>query len=148
MLRNYWYIACTASQLQGRPYATQVLDQALVIFRDTAGRPHALLDRCPHRGVQLSLGVVVEDTLACRYHGWCFGSDGRCAHIPSLTAERRIPNGCQVPTFCCREQDGYVWVWMGDVETEPPEPPRLPGFERYHWLQGSQTWQCASLLAL
>ncbi|ETX08903.1 MAG: hypothetical protein ETSY2_02635 [Candidatus Entotheonella gemina] len=148
MLRNYWYIACATPQVQGRPQAAQVLDQALVIFRDAAGQPHALLDRCCHRGVELSLGEVVENTLTCRYHGWRFDGDGHCVHIPSLTAERHIPNGCQVPSLLCREQDGYVWVWMGQDGAEPPEPPRLPGFEQYQWLQGSQPWQCASLLAL
>ncbi len=148
MLRNYWYIACATPQLQGRPHAAQVLDQALVIFRDASGQPHALLDRCCHRGVQLSLGEVVEDTLTCRYHGWCFDGNGHCVHIPSLTAGRHIPNGCQVPAFPCREQDGYVWVWMGQAEADPPAPPRLPGFGDYYWLQGSTTWQCASLLAL
>lgn len=42
MLRNYWYIACAASQLQSDPRAARVLDQDLVIFIEY---PHAIL--CP-----------------------------------------------------------------------------------------------------
>jgi phenylpropionate dioxygenase-like ring-hydroxylating dioxygenase large terminal subunit len=61
-----------------------------VLFRDDAGKPHALLNRCCHRGVQLSLGKVVDGAIACRYHGWRYDGSGRCIHIPSLTADGRI----------------------------------------------------------
>lgn len=148
MLRNYWYIACAASQLQSDPRAARVLDQDLVIFRGRACEPHALVDRCCHRGVQLSLGEVVEDTLVCRYHGWCFDGRGVCVNIPSLTAGRHIPNGCHIPAFPCREQDGYIWVWMGVADAEPLALPRLLAFGQYAWLQGSVEWRCASLMAL
>jgi nitrite reductase/ring-hydroxylating ferredoxin subunit len=148
MLRNYWYIACAAIQLQTEPRATRVLDQQLVLFRDTAGLPHALLDRCCHRGVPLSLGEVVEGALACRYHGWRYDGTGTCVHIPSLTTERRMPQGYAVPMFPCLEQDGYIWVWMGAPAHEPTYRPSLPLFTQYRWLQGAQEWRCAALHAL
>ena len=78
MLCNFWYIACAASRLGSTPLATRVLDQELVLFRDDAGKPHALLNRCCHRGVQLSLGKVVNGAIACRYHGWRYDGSGRC----------------------------------------------------------------------
>lgn len=144
LLRNHWYIACAALQLQDRPLAAQVLDRPLVVFRDDAGVPRALLDRCSHRGVPLSMGERVEGTVACPYHGWRFEGSGACVHIPSLVPGRRIPAGCQVPAFPCVEQDGYVWVWMGEAGQVMPPCPRLPGFAQVAWEQGCSHWECAS----
>jgi phenylpropionate dioxygenase-like ring-hydroxylating dioxygenase large terminal subunit len=143
MLREYWYIACAASRLSGEPLAAAVLDRELVLFRDREGVPHALLDRCCHRGVRLSLGVVQDGTLACGYHGWRYDGAGRCVEIPSLTAERRIPEGVGVGSFPCVEQDSYVWVWLGSGAPTPP--PRLAGLDRYRWLQGSMPFRCDAL---
>ena len=41
MLRNYWYIACAATQLSPTPRATQVLDQELVLFAIAPHPPRA-----------------------------------------------------------------------------------------------------------
>ena len=53
------------------------------LIRDR-GTAYALHDRCPHRGVPLSLGnQQFPGTLSCAYHGWTFGlGDGKlCAVI-------------------------------------------------------------------
>jgi phenylpropionate dioxygenase-like ring-hydroxylating dioxygenase large terminal subunit len=148
LLRNHWYIACAALQLQDEPLAAQVLDQPLVLFRDADGAPQALLDRCSHRGVPLSMGERVDGTLACRYHGWRFTGGGACVHIPSLMPGQRIPAACRIPAFACEEQDGYVWVWMGEADREVPPCPRLPDFAQGAWEQGSSHWACAAERAL
>lgn len=126
MLRNHWYIACAATQLSSVPRTTQVLDQELMLFRDDAGHPHALLDRCCHRGAPLSLGEVVDGTLACRYHGGRYDGTGMCVHIPSLTSVRRIPKGYGVPAFPCVEADGYVWSGWAPRPASPPTDPVCP----------------------
>lgn len=148
MLREHWYIACAASRLGGEPHATTVLDDALVVFRDPAGTPHALLDRCCHRGAPLSMGRVVDGTLACAYHGWRYDGSGACVHIPSLTEGRPVPRGCAVPGYPCVEQDGYVWVWMGGAATPPGPPPAIAGLAQHAWLQGSRERQCAAIRSL
>jgi phenylpropionate dioxygenase-like ring-hydroxylating dioxygenase large terminal subunit len=59
----------------------------LVLFR-SQGRAAALLDRCPHRNVPLSLGRVLADgRLECAYHGWQFDYEGVCRKIPGLANE-------------------------------------------------------------
>lgn len=145
MLCNYWYIACAATQLGADPRAAEVLDQELVLFRGRHGAVHTLLDRCCHRGTRLSLGEVMEETLACRYHGWRYDGTGRCVHIPSLIVGQRIPKGCDVPAFPCREQDGYIWVWMGGPGTHLTPLPGIPDFQQYGWLQGSIVYRCEAL---
>jgi phenylpropionate dioxygenase-like ring-hydroxylating dioxygenase large terminal subunit len=145
MNRNHWYIACASSQLRAAPRASRILDYDLVLFRDASGCPGALLDRCCHRGVRLSLGSIVGGALACRYHGWQYERGGKCIHIPSLQAADRIPEGVQIDSYPCCEQDGYVWVWAGEPCLATNPPPLIPGFSERRWRQGSVPMRCSAL---
>jgi len=145
MLRNYWHIACATSRIDRLPKAVRVLDQDLVLFRDAEGAPRALLDRCCHRGVRLSLGTVAGGRLACGYHGWEYDGAGRCVHIPSLAPEQGIPRGFEVRAFPLREQESYLFVWMGEGEPNPAAPPGIPDFDRFAWQQGVSEFACDAM---
>jgi phenylpropionate dioxygenase-like ring-hydroxylating dioxygenase large terminal subunit len=148
MLRDYWYIACASSRLGAAPRAVRVFDANLVLFRDSAGVVAALRDRCCHRGVKLSLGRVVDDNLACRYHGWRYDGGGQCVHIPSLIAGEATPGRARVDSFRCHEQQGYVWVWMGDPAKMRDPPPQIASFSEKRWWQGSVAMQCPALMGI
>ena len=148
MNRNAWHIACPTSRLGSRPLSSRVFDIPIVLFRDAASRPWALLDRCPHRGAQLSLGTVEGDTIACRYHGWRFIGDGKCAHIPSLPDGAQPSAGIEAPSFPCAERDGYVWVYPGDRSASLPEPPPIDRFTSYFWRAGTILMRCAAGAAI
>jgi phenylpropionate dioxygenase-like ring-hydroxylating dioxygenase large terminal subunit len=146
--RNAWYIACPASRLELGPLPIRVFDRDLVVFRDAALAPCALLDRCCHRGVQLSLGRVENGAIACRYHGWQYGGDGKCIRIPSLSRGARIPRGAEVASFSCVERDGYVWVWAGEKTADLQQLPSIPEFSRYRWRQGTVLLGCTAEKAI
>jgi phenylpropionate dioxygenase-like ring-hydroxylating dioxygenase large terminal subunit len=148
MIHNHWYIGCASSQLDTKPVAATILDRQVVLFRDDTAAPHALLDRCVHRGVRLSLGTIANGGLACGYHGWRFDGAGQCVHIPSLVQGQRIAKGCQVPPFPTREQDGYVWVWIGDRDPGDAPPPAIPEFAARRWMQGVVPMKCSALRAI
>jgi nitrite reductase/ring-hydroxylating ferredoxin subunit len=116
-----WYVACAADALGAKPRAVTLLGTPLVLFRGAAGRPAALLDRCPHRNAPLSMGRVRGDWIECGYHGWCFDGEGTCRRIPALTSEPD-PRGRSAQAFPCREQDGFIWVYP----TAGAEPERAP----------------------
>ncbi|HMB68452.1 MAG TPA: Rieske 2Fe-2S domain-containing protein, partial [bacterium] len=86
--RDGWYIACEARDLRDRPRATTLFGVPLVLFRGADGRPAALLDRCPHRNVPLSLGRCRNGELECGYHGWRFDGRGECTFVPGLAEQR------------------------------------------------------------
>ena len=44
--------------------------ERIAVYRGAGGAVHALEDRCAHRQVPLSMGVVEGDGLRCCYHGW------------------------------------------------------------------------------
>jgi nitrite reductase/ring-hydroxylating ferredoxin subunit len=147
MPRAAWYLACASHQLTEHPIAVTLFGEAIVLYRGAEGVPAALQDRCPHRGVALSLGQVEEGRIACAYHGWRFGRDGRCGHIPSLTESRDVPPGAAVRAYPAREQDGQVWLWTG--EDQPSSGPlAIAGFDETVWLQGALDLACEAILPI
>src|ERR1700709_1418422 len=67
---NYWYPIILGSELHSKPKPVRLLGQNIVLFRD-GDKLFALEDRCPHRGVKLSLGQCSypgSGTISCPYH--------------------------------------------------------------------------------
>ena len=90
--------------------AARLLGQPLALWRSADGQPQAWEDRCPHRGVRLSLGRVVGNHLACAYHGWEYAAgNGRCAAIPAMPNDP-VPGKVCVRTYPVREMQSMVWV--------------------------------------
>jgi phenylpropionate dioxygenase-like ring-hydroxylating dioxygenase large terminal subunit len=131
-LADHWHIACRSDELRKRPLARTVLGTPLAVFRGADGQPAALLDRCPHRNVPLSLGRAEDGALRCSYHGWKFDAAGECREVPGLLEEpsAKARRALAFPTL---EQDGYVWV-HGNPEAQPERRPYrfphlgLPGY--------------------
>ncbi len=117
MIRNTWYVAAWSSEVGEQPLARVILNEPVVLYRDSQGRAAALRDQCPHRKLPLSLGCVSGDTLACGYHGMTFDRHGVCVRIPG---QPRIPKGAKVRSYPTHESMGMVWVWMGDAERADP----------------------------
>lgn len=86
---------------------TQLLD--LVVWRSRSGQVSAFDNRCPHRGMRLSFGFVRGERLSCIYHGWQYGEDGACRHIPAHP-EMTPPTSICANIYACRDHDGVVWV--------------------------------------
>lgn len=109
-LPGQWFIVATAKELAKKPIERMLLGIPLVLFRDGNGQPGALVDRCPHRNVPLSLGAVVDGQLQCPYHGWRFDAAGSCRFIPSLCGdpEGKARSAVSYPAL---EQDGFIWVY-------------------------------------
>lgn len=132
-LRNAWYIACTSSALKRRPLAVTLFSVRVVLWRDESGRAHVFEDRCPHRSAPLSEGFVKNGCLVCPYHGWSFGDDGKCTHIPALSGEATIPEVARARPYPVLEQQGYVWVWPGDAEATG-QPFQFPHLGESGWI--------------
>lgn len=110
--QRWWYPACQSSDLTARPMGITLMRTPLVLFRDRSGRAHALLDRCPHRNLALSLGRVQSDgCLECAYHGWRFDGEGHCRAVPGLVDDTGESRPRDVTAHDTCEQDGFVWVW-------------------------------------
>jgi nitrite reductase/ring-hydroxylating ferredoxin subunit len=148
LLREAWYVACASAELGEEPIARRIHDRPIVLFRDRDGVAGALHDRCPHRGVALSLGQINEGAVACAYHGWRFGRDGTCLHIPSLCEGRAPAAGVAAEAYPCVEREAHVWVWTGKGPPSPEAPQPIPTFADRSWVQASIDLACEAMLPI
>ncbi len=113
-LKNAWYAAAWDHEVTtDKPLARTILNEPLVLFRDTSGRIAALEDRCCHRHLPLSKGKVMGDILQCGYHGLKFDTSGACVGVPGQT---RVPPGSRIRSWPVLERFQFIWVWMGDAD--------------------------------
>ncbi len=121
-----WTVATAQKLAHDRPLAVTVAGERIVFFRDREGRARALLDRCPHRGVALSLGTVRDGCIACPFHGWRFDGEGRACEVPyNPDAKRELLGATAIP---CEERVGMLWIYTAPCEGGvAPEPFELPG---------------------
>ena len=119
---DFWYpLAWSSEVAPGKTQARRFAGEPSVLFRAKSGKVFALEDRCAHRQVPLSLGVVEGETLKCGYHGWTYNCAGACIDVPYLGRER-LPNG--VRAYPVHEVDGMVFIFPGDPALAAE---RLPG---------------------
>lgn len=110
MIPSAWTPVALSADLAPGTAAGVVLEGAeVVVWRDEDGRAQAWEDRCPHRGMKLSFGFVRGRRLACLYHGWQYGADGRCRHIPAHP-DLEVPATITVARHALAEAGGLIWV--------------------------------------
>ena len=124
-LRRCWHPVGYSRELEHPPRATTLLDEPLVLWRDSAGAAHAFRDVCVHRGTALSLGAVEGDEIVCAYHGWRYRGDGACTAIPQLSDSARVPTRACAVAYRCVERYGLVWVALEEPRWCLPEVPEL-----------------------
>jgi phenylpropionate dioxygenase-like ring-hydroxylating dioxygenase large terminal subunit len=120
---DHWYpVAWSKALKPGKTLATQFAGQPVVLVRPPNGKGpvFALEDRCAHRQVPLSKGVVEGCAIRCCYHGWTYDAAGACIDVPYL-GKGRLPNG--VRAYPVLEQDGLIFIWPGDRSAVTPLGP-------------------------
>lgn len=123
--RVWTAVALSRELPMGRPLAVRVAGTPLVLFRDDRGAPTALVDRCPHRGVALSLGAVRGGCIECPFHGWRIDGKGAVVEVPwNPDAKLDRLRGTALPV---REIGGHVFVFTDVSGAPPPSEPEVHG---------------------
>jgi len=120
-----WYTVAASKDIGTKPKRFLLNGLPIVTFRDSSGQSVALLDRCAHRNAPLSAGRVVGGNIECHYHGWQFDGAGACKVVPGLCGEAEHV-ARRVPSFACRDSQGWVWVYSEagvDPDSKPYEIP-------------------------
>ncbi len=111
---DYWYPVTQSGAVKaGKTLRVTFAGDPIVLVRTDNGSVFALEDRCAHRQVPLSEGVVNGDKIQCCYHGWTFDAAGQCVNIPYVGKHEKIPRG--VRSYPCREAYGLIFVFPGEA---------------------------------
>jgi 3-ketosteroid 9alpha-monooxygenase subunit A len=117
----------------GKPHPITAFGHKLVVFRSGDGNVNVLDGYCRHMGGDLAQGEVKGDEIACPFHDWRWGGDGRCKKVPY---GRRTPRLARTQAWTTLQQDGMLFVW-NDPERKPPPPdvtiPRIEGATSDDW---------------
>ncbi|WP_182525475.1 Rieske 2Fe-2S domain-containing protein [Nocardioides dongkuii] len=119
--------------VDGKPHQVTAFGQKLVVFAASDGSVKVLDAYCRHMGGDLSAGTVKGDEIACPFHDWRWGGDGRCKQIPYA---RRVPLRARTQAWPTMVQDGMLFVWNDPEGKQPPADvtiPRIEGYEDPEW---------------
>jgi 3-ketosteroid 9alpha-monooxygenase subunit A len=124
--RGWHCLGLAESFRDGEPHAIKAFGTKLVVFADSAGALHVLDGYCRHMGGDLTAGTVKGDQIACPFHDWRWGGDGRCAKIPYA---RRVPPTARTRSWLTMEQNKQLFVWNDPQGNPPPEHITIPVIE-------------------
>ncbi len=123
---NYWYPIMKSRRLGRKPVALTLFGERIMFYRDR-GTPYAMEDRCPHRGIRLSIGKQeFPGTFSCRYHGWTFDLKTGTV-VAALTDGPNSPicGKAGVRVYPVAERAGLIWLYFG-VAPPPPVEADVP----------------------
>jgi phenylpropionate dioxygenase-like ring-hydroxylating dioxygenase large terminal subunit len=109
-----------AKELGRKPVDLMVCGDRIALFRE-GDRVFALHNRCPHRGIPLSVGRrEAAGTISCAYHGWTYDlATGDLVAVLTDGPESPICGKVSVKSYAAAIRAGLVWVYVGE---EPPPP--------------------------
>ncbi len=123
----------------GKPHEVQAFGGKLVVWADSQGKLNVLDGYCRHMGGDLTQGTVKGDEIACPFHDWRWGGDGKCKAIPYA---KRVPLRARTQRYEAVVRNGQLLIWhdpehsAADMDALPPELPGV-GTDKY----SDWTWE-------
>jgi phenylpropionate dioxygenase-like ring-hydroxylating dioxygenase large terminal subunit len=149
-LLNLWYVIARSEDVTDRPVGLKRLGRNLALWRGQNGELNVVEDYCPHRGAPLSMGRVVEGTIACPYHGIQINGEGCVMAVPASPDSPMVGQKA-IKAYPSREHLGAIWAYFGDADHEhAPEPifPEELSSDEWSGFLVTLEWQCNWLLAV
>ncbi|WP_410055721.1 Rieske 2Fe-2S domain-containing protein [Rhodococcus sp. WS1] len=131
--RGWHCLGLSAPYKDGKPHSVRAFGTKLVVFAGEDGELSVLDAYCRHMGGDLSQGEVKGNSIACPFHDWRWGGNGRCTEIPYA---RRVPPIAKTRSWNILDQDGMLFVYNDPEGNRPPAeiaPPRIPGVASDDW---------------
>ena len=131
--RGWHCLGLLRDYTDGKPHTVEAFGTKLVVFQGASGKINILDAYCRHMGGDLSDGEVKGDEIACPFHDWRWGGDGKCKQIPYA---RRVPPLARTRGWTTLAQDGLLFVWHdpeGGKPTDEVTIPRIEGADSDDW---------------
>jgi phenylpropionate dioxygenase-like ring-hydroxylating dioxygenase large terminal subunit len=124
MIPNQWYAILESNEIRkGRIIGVTRMGEKMVAWRNIHGELSVLADKCPHRGVALSVGKLIGDCIQCPFHGFQYDTSGNCKLVPANGKNAEPPKALHVRNYPVREENGFVYIWWGEQRNEYPPVP-------------------------
>jgi len=93
----------------------------VLLVRDRAGKAHALLNACTHRGAAVASGCGTAARFTCPYHGWTFAQDGALLGIASSADFGMVDKAMlAMKRFPVTERAGLIWAILDPGSPHDP----------------------------
>lgn len=126
--RGWHCMGLAAGFRDGEPHEVRAFGSSAVIFAGDDGTINMIDAFCRHMGGNLAQGTVKGNTIACPFHDWRWGGDGRCHGVPYA---RRTPLRARTQAWTTMERNGLVFVWNDPEGNAPPEDVTIPHIDGY-----------------
>jgi vanillate O-demethylase monooxygenase subunit len=108
-----WYAVAETSDLNdNKPHNVNVWGKDYVIWKTSDNKYNALEDICPHRGVPLSRGCIIDGEVQCPYHGFQFSGTGNLTKVPGMNFQPSPVYNAKRFTIV----DKYGWLFLNTFE--------------------------------
>lgn len=124
--RGWHCLGLASTFADGQPHAINGFGTKLVVWQDSKGELNVLDGYCRHMGGDLTQGEVKGDEVACPFHDWRWGGDGKCKQIPYA---RRVPLRARTKRYETAVRNGQLLIWNdpeGSAADHDLLPPELP----------------------
>lgn len=121
--RGWHCLGLADSFRDGKPHRIDAFGTKLVVWADSNGDLQILDGYCRHMGGDLTQGTVKGDEIACPFHDWRWGGDGKCKAIPYA---KRIPLRARTRNWVTMEENKQLFVWHDAEGNGPIEEQRIP----------------------
>lgn len=118
MILNNWYAIANSKEIKkNKLLSIKRLNMNIVLFRDDNNIIKAVVDKCSHRGAQISKGRITNNCIQCPFHGLEFDGNGNCIKIPAQG--KNFQNNLSrfnIKHFIIKEINDIVFIWYGENE--------------------------------
>ena len=153
VLRREWMCLGHVGEVKnpGDFYATEMLDEQLLVTRDMDGVVRVLSNVCRHRGNRVAEGSGNSKRFVCQYHAWSYDHTGALLAAPFMQHKPAFDKSkCALPEFASEIWNGWIFVNLEGGAS--PLAPRLTGLqeliknyhpdERFINFTEEDTWSC------
>ncbi len=123
-----WVCVGRADQIPqaGDWFQITLIDEPLLVVRDTDETIRVLSGVCQHRGMLIAEGTGNTNRFMCPYHHWCYRLDGGLLTTPEMDQAVGFERSdFSLPSLPVEMWNGFIFTTFN-----PDPPPLLPGFDK------------------
>lgn len=140
MIENQWYVIAQTTEVKSKPVALRRLNKNLVLFRDVNNQLGCIEDKCPHRGVSLATGKIVDGCIECPFHGFMFDKEGKCVRIPANGRDARVPKSMNQVGYKVVEKHGFIYMFNGNPADATDQIPYFEELTDFSYKTAAVHW--------